>query len=541
LEADALAAYSTFTSSSRSSSLFTDLGLIYEVTSNPPSVGTFQTPFGGLTGNGIDPEIDLSSDGTLAIMSTAQFVGRPASFASRPPETSIFRKDNSGTWNTEQVVTIDSVDPNVTLEAIAIEGDYAFIQAEVRQDNFIYKYDGTTWKYLQNTEAEKGDIIGDQFYGNDIYGNRVVKYDLIRGTWVKDALNFYKVGNGELIRAVETDPSQIVVGTVKSLPNLATSGKVYVFDSTPVAQQLTLRITNNSSFLTDLDWSGLPSNVVGQYVLNIKRSTGDREAITFPSSTTTYTDTVVDFGIVNTYFVDAFTTDILDLVESNFVRDTLPAIIQPLQLNYVCYDAASDSLTWSVSNPNPKDHPFIYAQWWNAQRDTLYAQAGGTVTFKTKNNPQNPGTFGDDNITGIWWIDQTLTPGQPNDIVFNIPLSQSCAGLRMANTSPAQKAGSIFEGTLGNYLKVNVEAQDLLTGQVQIAPNPVSERLTIRGLQLEGEGNVQITNTLGQVIFEQSVELQKEISLNLQALPVGTYIMTLKTPVGNVSEKILKE
>ncbi|MEL7342675.1 MAG: T9SS type A sorting domain-containing protein, partial [Bacteroidota bacterium] len=112
---------------------------------------------------------------------------------------------------------------------------------------------------------------------------------------------------------------------------------------------------------------------------------------------------------------------------------------------------------------------------------------------------------------------------------------------RMANTSPAQKAGSIFEGTLGNYLKVNVEAQDLLTGQVQIAPNPVSERLTIRGLQLEGEGNVQITNTLGQVIFEQSVELQKEISLNLQALPVGTYIMTLKTPVGNVSEKILKE
>ncbi|MEO1382737.1 MAG: T9SS type A sorting domain-containing protein, partial [Bacteroidota bacterium] len=314
-----------------------------------------------------------------------------------------------------------------------------------------------------------------------------------------------------------------------------------VFDSTPVAQQLTLRITNNSSFLTDLDWSGLPSNIVGQYVLNIKRSTGEIEAIQLPSSTTTYTDTVVDFGIVNTYFVDAFTTDLLDLVESNFVSDTLPAIIQPLQLNYVCYDPASDSLTWSVSNPNPKDHPFIYAQWWNAQRDTLYAQAGGTVTFKTKNNPQNPGTFGDDNITGIWWIDQTLTPGQPNDIVFNIPLSQSCAGLRMANTSPAQKAGSIFEGTLGNYLKVNVEAQDLLTGQVQIAPNPVSERLTIHGLQLEGKGSVQITNTLGQVVFEQSVELQKEISLNLQILPVGTYIMTLKTPVGNVSEKILKE
>ncbi|MEO0639450.1 MAG: T9SS type A sorting domain-containing protein [Bacteroidota bacterium] len=302
----------------------------------------------------------------------------------------------------------------------------------------------------------------------------------------------------------------------------------------------TLVLDDSKAFLAQLTF---PSNTdEDEFILYRRIGGGSFQPITtLCGNTQTYTDSVMVFGQNVDYYFEATYASSGLTVTSNTVTYSLPAIIQPLDVNYVCYDPASDSLTWSVFNPNMKDHPFIYAQWWNAQRDTLYAQAGGTVTFKTKNNPQNPGTFGDDNITGIWWIDQTLTPGQPNDIVFNIPLSQSCAGLRMANTSPAQKAGSIFEGTLGNYLKVNVEAQDLLTGQVQIAPNPVSERLTIRGLQLEGEGNVQITNTLGQVIFEQSVELQKEISLNLQALPVGTYIMTLKTPVGNVSEKILKE
>ncbi|MEO0584792.1 MAG: T9SS type A sorting domain-containing protein, partial [Bacteroidota bacterium] len=280
-----------------------------------------------------------------------------------------------------------------------------------------------------------------------------------------------------------------------------------------------------------------------EFILYRRIGGGSFQAIaTLCRNTRTYTDTIMVFGQNVDYYCESVYNKFPSFTNpSDTVTYSLPAIIQPLQLNYVCYDPASDSLTWSVFNPNTQDHPFIYAQWWNTQRDTLYAQAGATVTFKTKNNPQNPGTFGDDNITGIWWIDQTLTPGQPNDIVFNIPLSQSCAGLRMANTSPAQKAGGIFEGTLGNYLKVNVEAQDLLTGQVQIAPNPVSERLTIRGLQLEGEGSVQITNTLGQVVFEQSVELQKEISLNLQTLPVGTYLMTLKTPVGIVSEKILKK
>ncbi|MEL6132199.1 MAG: T9SS type A sorting domain-containing protein [Bacteroidota bacterium] len=279
-----------------------------------------------------------------------------------------------------------------------------------------------------------------------------------------------------------------------------------------------------------------------EFILYRRIGGGSFQAIaTLCRNTQTYTDTLMVFGQNIDYYCESVYNEVPSFTNpSNTVTYSLPATIQPLQLNYVCYDPTSDSLTWSVFNPNAQDHPFIYAQWWNAQRDTLYAQAGGNVTFKTKNNPQNPATFGDDNITGIWWIDQNLTPGQPNDLVFNIPLSVNCSGSRIAQSTPAAKAGNIFSGGLSHFMSTEMDIEKYLTDQVQIGPNPVAHTLSIRGLQVEGQGTLKVLNMLGQVVMETSFDVQPEVNLDMESLAKGTYLLDIRTPMGNVRQKLVK-
>ena len=75
-----------------------------------------------------------------------------------------------------------------------------------------------------------------------------------------------------------------------------------------------------------------------------------------------------------------------------------------LTLNYICYNSGTDSLTWSVTNPNDQYVPFIWAQWWGADRDTLYAVPNtSSVAFKTKDLTGVQSYGFDPNVTGIWY------------------------------------------------------------------------------------------------------------------------------------------
>ncbi|MEL6134432.1 MAG: PKD domain-containing protein, partial [Bacteroidota bacterium] len=113
---------------------------------------------------------------------------------------------------------------------------------------------------------------------------------------------------------------------------------------------------NSTAFLVPLTWEDNSEGETGFQILrdgNVIASVGANE--------TSYTDTITIFGTPVLYTVVAFDAQ-ESSAPSNAATYEMPAAFQPLGLSFVCYDAATDSLTWEVSNSNTQSHPIIYAQ-----------------------------------------------------------------------------------------------------------------------------------------------------------------------------------
>ncbi|MCI4667417.1 MAG: T9SS type A sorting domain-containing protein [Bacteroidia bacterium] len=300
----------------------------------------------------------------------------------------------------------------------------------------------------------------------------------------------------------------------------------------------TLSKTGNKAFVVDFSWN----DVVRKSGYAFKKTligSSQTETSSLCQYENSISDTVLNFGSTYEYQVDVVLGNIS--AGSNVISYSLPATIQDLELSYECYDAQTDLLTWSVYNPNGLDYPFIFAQWWSNQRDTLWASANGITTFKTKNNPQNAQTYGDDNITGIWWINEDLLPGQPFDLVSSgIDLNQTCPANRMSQNS-AEKAGSLFKGSLGKYMgKTGPDARsrDLLEVSFSLSPNPVSDFLIIDGL--EGAANIEVFNQQGQLVLRTSREASPLAKISMKDMSDGIYTVKVVSNGMILSEKILK-
>lgn len=301
-----------------------------------------------------------------------------------------------------------------------------------------------------------------------------------------------------------------------------------------------LTVDGSTAFLVPFTWVDNSSNEDGFYLKRKTPTSAFQIIATLGPDVTAYTDTALVFGEILEYEVTAF-NETGESAASNSVSYAMPANFGRLDLRFTCYEVSGDSITWDVYNPNTQSHPYIFAQWWSPQRDTLFAPPGNSY-FKTQNNPQNHSTYGDDNITGVWWADERLLPGQPNDVVFNIPLHVTCAtAKRMDKSVRATYAGGIFTGTLAPKVNVDGMMRDMMANAIQVNPNPFSDKLYIESEIPHSNAKVHVVNQMGQTVLERTQDLGPAFSIDLAELPVGMYLVRIAAGNISITKKVLKK
>ncbi|MEO0896712.1 MAG: DUF4331 family protein [Bacteroidota bacterium] len=299
-----------------------------------------------------------------------------------------------------------------------------------------------------------------------------------------------------------------------------------------------LAVNLDTFFLAPLTWKDNSSNEAG-FIIR-KTINGQTEIVdTVGPNTTSFVDTVLVFGKDVSYVVNAFGS-VGESDPSNTVIFSQPRKVKRLKLRYECYNPATDMLTWKVQNPNSRFLPYIYAQWWSPQRDTLLAKPGDSF-FMTQNNPQVQATFGDDNITGVWWIDQRLLPGRPNSLVFKIPLSKSCSANRLRRDAMSPKAGNFYNGPLARKIEQVQFENEFMNASIEVGPNPTTDVLIIKGEGIASEVNMKIYNLAGQLLSSTEGMIEEGYKMDVSQLNSGLYLIEVSVNGLRTSKKFLVE
>ena len=295
-------------------------------------------------------------------------------------------------------------------------------------------------------------------------------------------------------------------------------------------------VNTDTAFLAPLSCTDNSTSEQGFVIRRNSASQGMEIVDTVGADVTTYTDTVLIFGEDVDYTVVAF-DGFGESDPSNAAIYSMPATFQPLSLSYVCYSSGVDSLTWTVTNPNAQVLPFIYAQFWSPQRDALFAPVG-TSMFLTANNPQDPNTSGDDNITGIYYAVEN--GNSQEDVVFSgIDLTISCGSIRRPELPWATQAYfmpwvEINQSTTSLQETIDREA-------LQVMPNPFQDQLTLRLGEWQGEGTLRLLDATGRIVLSETLDLTRNHTLELEDLPSGIYLLELGAQEMILSRKVVKQ
>ncbi|MCI4669979.1 MAG: lamin tail domain-containing protein [Bacteroidia bacterium] len=318
----------------------------------------------------------------------------------------------------------------------------------------------------------------------------------------------------------------------RGTPGAANTGSIG--DCPPVAPVLSLDAS--ILYFPTLNWDA--QNFATYEIRRQINGGGYTTIATLGSDETSFTDTLLVFGLPVDYRVMA--VNVNGNVASNTVSLTQLAVVERLELQFSCYDPSTDELTWTVINPNNVTVPYIFAQWWSAQRDTLLAPTGNSE-FTTLNNPQDPSTVGDDNITGIWWIDETLQAGEPNDLVFSIDLANTCAVGRVANPSPQAPAGLMKAKAITALFATTNITEQSIAAQIKIGPNPFNNTLFVETEELKGTSTVSLFDMMGKKVFETEVYLGSRTEITVPNLNKGVYMMQIGSAQGSFNTKVVKK
>lgn len=80
------------------------------------------------------------------------------------------------------------------------------------------------------------------------------------------------------------------------------------------------------------------------------------------------------------------------------------------------------------------------------------------------------------------------------------------------------------------------------TERISIYPNPVCDELRIANCKLQIGDELFVTDVLGRVIVKQTVSVTtRYIKLQTQNLPLGIYLLRVKTKEGNSVTKFVKQ
>ncbi|MEO0898365.1 MAG: lamin tail domain-containing protein [Bacteroidota bacterium] len=336
-----------------------------------------------------------------------------------------------------------------------------------------------------------------------------------------------------------TDPASWEASAGQGTPGASNAGTAtgclppapgsFTMTSLSVATQLFPRVT----------WTS--SNGADSYTVQLSIAGGafvDRATV--PATSSSFIDTAAVFGQSLTYRIQA--TNAGGTTLSNTLTVTPPAMIMPLELNFNCFDAVNNQLVWDVFNPNIQNIPFIWAQYWSPQRDTLTAPNRTTSEFRTVNNPQTGATPGDDNITGIWWIDENLTAGSPNDIIFSVNLNNTCSANRRANPQAPPAPEYVKQSTIyRQMISLATNVEDEVASTIKVGPNPFSNTIYIQTEELGGTSPVRVIDFTGKVIYQAEVQLGARVEIELPTLAKGIYLLEIGSGSTKYATKLIKE
>jgi len=296
-----------------------------------------------------------------------------------------------------------------------------------------------------------------------------------------------------------------------------------------------LAITYNTQFLPKLTWEDNANNEDG---FTLERRIGNGSfspVVSLGANVESFVDTVLEFGVDVSYRVSAFnSTDVSDF--SNVATFQQPAQIQDLELDFICFDSNTQQISWEVNNPNSVGIFYIYATWSDnpRQQDTLIASPG-LSGFTTNVTAQNPATPFDDNTTGIWWIDEKLTPDQPFDVFGDrgneaIDLNESCGVVGRVPDSP-EAPSSLLKGKLSGLITVvatPTTVEDDILSSVRVRPNPFQDRITLEANEVVGIADIRLLDAFGREVLRMTSNLRQEISLETSGLSEGLYFLEVR-------------
>jgi hypothetical protein len=151
----------------------------------------------------------------------------------------------------------------------------------------------------------------------------------------------------------------------------------------------------------------------------------------------------------------------------------------------------------------------IWGEFQNNQLTSLDMRNGNNTNFNYFNSTNNPSLLciGVDDVA---WSNANWSNDIDNQSYFSIDCLTT----------------GISENSLSNIF---------------LHPNPTNGELTIELGDITKEAKVSLTNSLGQVIFNQKFEITGSLKFNLDA-PAGIYLLQFQTANGNIiTKKVIKE
>lgn len=110
--------------------------------------------------------------------------------------------------------------------------------------------------------------------------------------------------------------------------------------------------------------------------------------------------------------------------------------------------------------------------------------------------------------------------------------------------SGCQSGGALVEPELPvGELKVATKAEEVRPNELQLFPNPVSDRLTVRfNIPAMEDVILQVTDLQGRTINQQQyrgVEGRMDATIDVNSYPAGIYFMHMMTPSGKITKKFM--
>jgi Secretion system C-terminal sorting domain len=221
-----------------------------------------------------------------------------------------------------------------------------------------------------------------------------------------------------------------------------------------------------------------------------------------------------------------------------------------LELNFSTNNATLGAfpMNYGYTNTDPVSGTYIYTTYSGTftgnivtsvdAYGTLYRNVGGVpnsnaTRLKTVITISlNYGFF-----TNVGTITQTTYSYYQNPLISSDGLL-----FRTATTSAVVPLASIDQTdvSMESYLAttLSTESEDFITNQIQIAPNPITDRLNLHTNESIIPQSITIVDSSGRVVTTLGI---KEKSIDVSQLQKGIYLAKITTNKGIVTKKIIKE